>query len=254
MNYFVHPSAAGRYTKDRPYFRPLVVERVRRFLQLRRPVSLAVDVGCGTGMSSRALLEIANVVIGIDPSRAMLAEAAAHPRIHFVQASAERLPIEPAGADLVCVTLAFHWFDRGRFLAEAHRVLRDDGTLVIASHGFRSWLLANTRLTDWFRDEYFPRFPKPPRNEEPFPDEAAREHGFGFLGRETFRHEIPYSPEQLAANLATHSNVIVAVEEGNQSVDEITAWIVESVRPLFSKPTEDIVFVGEIWYLRPIRG
>jgi len=251
VNFFAYGTVAGRYAKDRPYFHPLVVERIKAFLHLTCPVPVALDVGCGTGMSSQALTAIAEAVIAADLSPAMLAQAPADSRIRYLQAPAEDLPVANGCADLVSVTLAFHWFDRPRFLAEARRVLRPRGTLIIVSHGFQSWLLPNTELSRWFADHYFPRFPTPPRNREPFTDEVAVENGFRFIGRENFTQELPFSPEQLARNLATHSNVIAAVEQGNQSLDEITTWIVESVRPFFRAATEPFVFGGEIWYLQP---
>ena len=181
----------------------------------------------------------------------MLAQAPHHPRIRYFESPAEELSVESGSVNLVGVTLAFHWLDRERFLAEARRVLRSDGVLIITSQGFRSWMLKNTELIRWFRDSYFPRFPTPPRNNEPFTDEAAERSGFTFIGRENFTHEVAYSPEQMARNLATHSNVIAAVEQGTESLDEIISWIVESVRPLFTAETEPFVFGGEIWYLRP---
>jgi ubiquinone/menaquinone biosynthesis C-methylase UbiE len=251
VNYFIHPSAAERYARDRPYFHPLVIERMKEFLQLNKPAKVALDVGCGTGMSSVALTEFADSVIAADPSAAMLAQAPVHPRIRYLEAFAEQLPLENASVDLVSVTLAFHWFDRVRFLAEARRVLREDGILVIASHGFRSWLSKNEKIVRWFKEHYFVRFPVPPRNQQPFTDEAARVAGFEFLGREEFRHEILYSPEELARNLVTHSNVIAAVEQGMESVDDVVAWIVDSLTPLFKAETESLVYAGEIWYLQP---
>jgi len=251
VNYFVHASVAERYARDRPYFHPLVIERIRAFLRLDGPVPMALDVGCGTGHSTVALAEIASSVIATDIAPAMLAQAPVHPRIRYLEAAAENLPIQDGSVDLLTVTLAFHWFDRVRFFAEARRVLRERGTLIIVSQGFRSWLLKNAKIAQWFKDQYFQRFPTPPRNQEPFTDEAAQENGFHFIGREEFTQELPFSPEQLASNLVTHSNVIAAVEQGNQSLDEVTAWIVESVRPLFRAPAEPFVFGGEIWYLRP---
>ncbi len=93
MNHFAHQTAAERYTKDRPYFHPLVMERVRAFLKLGGPVPVGIDVGCGTGMSTRALTEIATVVIGADISPAMISQAPAHPRIRYVETAAEALPL-----------------------------------------------------------------------------------------------------------------------------------------------------------------
>jgi ubiquinone/menaquinone biosynthesis C-methylase UbiE len=251
VNYFVHLSAAERYARDRPYFHPLVIKRMKAFLELSKPVPLALDVGCGTGMSSVALTEIAETVIAADPSAAMLAQAPVHPHIRYLEALAEHLPLENASVNLVSVTLAFHWFDRARFLAETRRVLKEDGTLVITSYGLRSWLSKNEKIVQWFKEQWA-KFPSPPRNNDPFTDDAARENGFQFIGREEFSHEIRYTPEELARNLVTHSNVIAAIEQGTESVDDILAWITESLRPAFAAEAENLVHAGEIWYLRPV--
>jgi len=38
-----------RYARDRPYFHPLVIERIQAFLKLDGPVPLALDVGAALG-------------------------------------------------------------------------------------------------------------------------------------------------------------------------------------------------------------
>ena len=59
MNYFEYKSVAERYARHRPYFHPLVIEKVKSYLSIAEPVDLAVDVGCGPGQSTVALKEIA---------------------------------------------------------------------------------------------------------------------------------------------------------------------------------------------------
>ena len=86
VNFFAHKTAAERYARSRPYFHPLVIERIRAFLGLKRPLPVAVDVACGTGQSALALTEIAESVIATDLSPSMLAHAPAHERIRYVQA------------------------------------------------------------------------------------------------------------------------------------------------------------------------
>ena len=65
--YFTPKTAAQRYKKGRPYHHP---NGVTKFLnKLNYPVHLAVDVACGTGMSTLALAERVDKVIGIDISK-----------------------------------------------------------------------------------------------------------------------------------------------------------------------------------------
>ncbi len=252
MNYFAHPTAAERYAKDRPYFHPLVIEQIRAHLQLARPVPVGLDVACGTGMSTLALTEIAESVIAADIAPAMLAQAPTHPRIRYLQAPAEQLPLPDHSADLITVSLAFHWLDRTRFLAEAHRLLRPEGTLVIYWRGFHGKMKENPDFARWHEQVYLSRYPTPPRNDQPFTVEDARRHHFLFAPRAGYTDEVIYTPEQFARQTITHSNVIAKVEQGRETLEDVSAWIVESVRPFFTGPTGTFLYGGDIWYLQPL--
>lgn len=109
------------------------------------PDAVVVDVGCGTGSALRRLAPRLpdGRLIGVDPIPRMLAiareRAAADPngrRIEFVEAPAERLPLDDGVADIV---LAFdsvdHWGDRDAGLREVARVLRPGGRLVAVKDG-----------------------------------------------------------------------------------------------------------------------
>jgi SAM-dependent methyltransferase len=251
VNYFAHPTAADRYARGRPYFHPQIIERIKAFLKLDAPLPLALDAACGTGNSALALTDIASSVIAVDISPAMLARAPAHPRIRYVEAPAEQLPVEDNSVDLITVSLAFHWLDRARFLAEARRVLRPTGTLVIYNRGFRARMKENPAFLDWFNALYLARYPTPPRDDRPFAGEDAQSHQFNFAARDRYSEEVPYTPEELVRDLITHSNVIACVEEGRESVADVSAWLLEAVRPLFPGPNATFLFGGEIWYLQP---
>jgi len=51
-NYFAYQSAASRYASARPYFHPLVIGKIKDYLQLQEPLQRALDIGCGTGQST----------------------------------------------------------------------------------------------------------------------------------------------------------------------------------------------------------
>jgi SAM-dependent methyltransferase len=99
---------------------------------------LAVDVGAGTGISSRAwrrALGNACRIVGIEPGEDMRREAiagtSAGQRIEYRIGTAEALPIATGEAGLVAAAQAAHWFDRPRFYAEANRVLGPAGWLPL---------------------------------------------------------------------------------------------------------------------------
>lgn len=95
---------------------------------------VTVDAACGTGRTSRELAQRGHRVLGFDLSPGMLARARENvPGAEFVEASYTSLPVEDASADHVVCTLALsHLEDLRLFFAEAARVLRPGGHLVIS--------------------------------------------------------------------------------------------------------------------------
>jgi ubiquinone/menaquinone biosynthesis C-methylase UbiE len=122
-----------RYASARPnlhyHVTPILLERVP---QPRR----ALDLGCGTGLSTGALRGFATVVVGVDASNDMLATRTEHTAL-YVLAAAERLPFVERSVDLVTVASAIHWFKR-EAIAEVARVLIAAGWLVVYDVWFRA--------------------------------------------------------------------------------------------------------------------
>lgn len=250
MNFFGYKSVAERYAKSRPYFHPLVVEKIRTHLQLRKLVDVALDIGCGSGQSTVALKEIAELVAGTDISEAMLASAEKTTGIHYLRAAAERLAIKDSSIDLLTTSMAYHWFDPEQFFAEARRVLKRRAWLIIYNNGFRGQMHTNPEFEQWVSQIYENHYPTPPRNSAPLTAEFAQEHGFEFAYREEYENEVQFDVEELAAYLTTQSNVIAAVEEGRENVDDVNAWLIQQLRPFFKDEKVNFPFSGFIWYLQ----
>ena len=93
-----------------------------------------VEVGCGTGALSAAILAGAAPasLMAIEPSEAFLARAQENvpdPRVTFAQGDAGDLPAEAASRDVAVSGLVLNFVpDRARALAEMRRVLRPGGT------------------------------------------------------------------------------------------------------------------------------
>ncbi|MCG1003102.1 MULTISPECIES: class I SAM-dependent methyltransferase [Halobacterium] len=101
-----------------------------------RPVERVLDVGGGTGRAARALARDTEAVPGwdvtvVDASARMLAKARAS-GLPTVRGDAAELPFPDDSVDAVVVVDALHHFpDRDGALAEAKRVLRPGGVLVV---------------------------------------------------------------------------------------------------------------------------
>ena len=95
-----------------------------------------LDVGCGTGLSAAAAMEIVGPndrVIGVEPSQGMLDEALRRQRLHSgIRGLAERLPLQDDSFDLICMSFALrHVADLSAAFKEFKRVLKPGGRLLI---------------------------------------------------------------------------------------------------------------------------
>jgi len=98
------------------------------------PPGVTVDAACGTGRQARYLAARGHEVHGFDLSPGMLEVARSHlPGVHLDQADVASLTMPDSSADLVVNSLALaHVADLGPVFAEAARVLRAGGHLVIS--------------------------------------------------------------------------------------------------------------------------
>jgi len=250
MNYFAYPTAAERYANGRPFVHSLVMEKIRTVCCESGRINQALDVACGTGQSTVALLEVVDEIVGVDSSAEMLSRAVGRSRIRYVEAEAEHMPLNDASFGLVTVALAFHWFDQQQFMLEARRVLRPGGWLVIYTDGFYGRMIGNENFETWNRDQYLVRYPTPSRNNQPLTDADVLAYGFVPSGFDKFDHELEFTPEQLVNYLLTQTNVISAVEMGREELQSVAQWLLDSVQQLFIGITERFLFGCQIQFLK----
>lgn len=248
MNHFSEELTAARYAAHRPYFHSIITDKLRQ--RIDTPVETALDVACGTGQSTEALKGLAQHIVGVDISSAMLAHAPRKPPFSWAIASAELLPLAADGVDLVTVGLAYHWFDQAQFLMEVHRVLRLGGHLVIYNNGFRGRMVDDDTFATWFSSTYLPRFPSPPRTAASLTAIEAAKYGLSLEREEQFTNVIRFSLNELVGYLMSQSNVIVRIERGQETLDGIQQWLSDTLHPLFGDEQRSFLFGGWIWYLR----
>ncbi len=142
---------ADAYARFRPTYPAAAVDFILERCGLG-PGDVLVDVGCGTGISSRLFASRGLRVIGLEPNPDMRARALAEPlppggtQPTYRDGRAEATGLAASCAHAVLAAQAFHWFEPTATLAEFHRILRPAGWVI---------LLWNTRdSADPFTSEY----------------------------------------------------------------------------------------------------
>jgi SAM-dependent methyltransferase len=171
---------------------------------------VAVDVGAGTGLFTRTLVDRAAQVIAVEPDARMRKVLTARsPGVRVVEGCGESIPLADASANAVFVSSAWHWMDHERAVPEIGRVLRDGGRfgLIWTSRdrkvdwvrnldGLRGQDTSQAESADRFRRRLDVVLPAPPI--------------FHNIARDTFGFVRTMTVEDVVAMLGTYSRVIVA--------------------------------------------
>ncbi len=140
---------ASNYQRFRPNYPAAVLERLKSFVEsgvAAEPGDLIlVDVGSGTGISTRLLRAMfgpAPKIFGIETSNDMLRAAvlntSTESSISYLHSRAERLPFNDATVTLILAAQSVQWFERPLFYSEVRRVLVSGGTFAILENN-RRW-------------------------------------------------------------------------------------------------------------------
>ncbi len=120
---------ASRYDRYRPRPPRALLDVLCRYARVERP-ALVVDLGCGTGLSTRAWSGVAERAIGVEPNAAMLAAAPAAPGVEYREAFAQETGLDDGCADIVTCSQSLHWMEPAQTFAEAARILRSGGVFA----------------------------------------------------------------------------------------------------------------------------
>lgn len=246
VNVYTHPPPlfsklpANPYNSDivaSLYDRPeilysTIVEKYREKLPKNNNFKLALDIGCGTGISSFALKTMAEKIIGIDASLHMLKQAISDEQIDYLHASSEDIPFQDNYFDLLTVFVAFHFFDKKKFLLEAARVLKDDGKMFIAYTHFIG--IQTDQYKDWLKNSFYKKYPPTPVIRSAFPKEFL-DDSFPALDEQSFPITTPVNLEDMVNLLMTMSGPCEELKKFKSTANEIKEWLTKELKNFFSE-------------------
>jgi SAM-dependent methyltransferase len=122
---------ADLYDDARPTPPAELAPLLTSYAEVERP-ALVVDLGSGTGLSTRWCAGWADRVVGVEPNHDMRLHAASRelPNVEFVEGYSHATGLPSGCADLVLAVQALHWMDPVATFAEVARVLRPGGVFA----------------------------------------------------------------------------------------------------------------------------
>ena len=209
-------------------------------------IETILDLGCGTGRFSEALaIRFDAEVIGVDPSKKMLAQARSKPsdaRIRYEAGRAESIPLPDNSVDLIFMSMIFHHFDNPALAArECRRVLRDGATAFLRT-GTRE------RISSYPYVDFFPE--SLPILEEVLPTSAfVREvfeaAGFRMVTLELVTQEIAPSYAAYAEKLSAGADSVLeklSRREFDAGMKALRAYAAHSNGKAVFEPIDVFVF------------
>ena len=122
------------YVRFRPAYPDALVNTLINSCSLGRN-SVVADIGSGTGIFTRQLLEKQLQVIGVEPNREMRQAAenllSGYSLFTSVSGSAEDTHVAEGAVDLIVAAQAFHWFRGNETKKEFLRILKAQGWVAL---------------------------------------------------------------------------------------------------------------------------
>jgi SAM-dependent methyltransferase len=120
------------YVKYRPSYPATLLDDLAAKLPAGATVA---DVGSGTGIFSKLLLERGYEVHAVEPNDAMREYAendlGSHPKFHSHTGRADATGLEDASVDAITCAQAFHWFATAEAAVEFQRILKPGGLIAL---------------------------------------------------------------------------------------------------------------------------
>lgn len=236
MSLFASPEMARAYAEARP---PLHAKMVAEALDGLPKADWALDLGSGSGLSTRALLPFAERVIGIEPVSAMVDVARQIvPEAEFAVGGVESLPYESASCPLMAAAGSLNYCDVSKGFAEIQRVLAPGGKLLV--YDFSVGLAPE--LKPWF-ESFRKRYPQPPPGSRTELDPETLSQYMPVQRSRSGDWKLSVTADFFLRYMLSETNVSHAVAAG-QSLESIREWCRPGIETAFAGRELELAFPG----------
>lgn len=119
---------AAQYKAYRPPLHSLILSEI---IGTGQRFESVVDIGCGVGHSSLALLAYCELVAAIDPSQAMIDVAIPHKQIEYFCSTLQEIEFNSESFDLISLAGSLNYCHSEAFIDELARIINPTGTILI---------------------------------------------------------------------------------------------------------------------------
>lgn len=240
---------------NRPWLHKKVMEQFIKDYNISENFYSGLDVGCGAGLSTKALRLICDKVTGTDISPAMIEICKEQYdddcSYCFYVAKAEETLIPMKKYDIVTAAGMVNWVERELFLENINQVLKDKGILVIYDFWITDKMQGNEEYTNWYQNQYLKRFPKPPRNEDTWTQNDLLEN-FKMENQNVYDMSYEFSLNDFIDFMMIQSNVNAKIENRCMTETEVREWMKKTLSSIFDDKNRTLIFKGYNWYIHKV--
>jgi len=235
----------------RPWLHKEVIEQIKKDCDIKQ-LKNGLDVGCGAGLSTKALRILCEHVTGTDISSEMITVCKkiykdSSYTFYVSKAEENKIPLMPY--DIITAAGVVNWVNKDLFLNNAEKILSNNGLIVVYDFWITDRMDNIFEYTEWFQNKYLKMFPKPNRKECVWEQNDLTE-AFKMENSITYDLKHEFSLDEFIDFMMNQSNVNEKIERRVLSVEEVRSWMISSLQSIFNGKKRTLLFEGYNWYIR----